>query len=170
MYRRPIWCQRLSGGTWGSSKAKDGCITWSTSQSHTFYYFAVLCQARSHKGDSLGPWKISLAHLPQINSSRQQQTTCDQIAKLFCGRWCLADHVGPGGSHWWTVTIEWSICWGGKKKRKKDQPSIVGEKASARVNSDAPSTRNVQISINCTFDLTCSSNSLNLLGTSRFSE
>lgn len=32
VYRRPIWCRRPSGGTWASSRARDGCITWSTSQ------------------------------------------------------------------------------------------------------------------------------------------
>lgn len=29
---RPTWCRRLSGGTSGSSRAKDGCIIWSISQ------------------------------------------------------------------------------------------------------------------------------------------
>lgn len=167
MFPRPIWCQRLSGGTSGSSRARDGCITWSTSQSHTSCCSAVLCQTRSHKGDSLGPWKISLDHLHRSTRLITSDMWSDYQTLLW--------EVMFGWWRWtWRVTLMNSDCRMDymlkKKKKEKISGSPFSREEKARVNSGAPSTRNIQISINCPFDLTCLSNSLNLLGCSSFSE
>lgn len=81
VYQRPIWCRRPSGGTLGSSRAKDGCITWSTSQSRTSCCSGALWLAKSHKGENLWVlWKISpVCH----RSSHQNKIMLSRLPSSF---------------------------------------------------------------------------------------
>lgn len=128
MYQRPIWCQRLNGGTLECNRAKDGCITWSTSQSLTSCCFADLCRARSHKTVSLGPQKISQALLPQISSSQQKDMAMKRLP------WQITSDVG--WSFWtWRITLmnndceqrgtDFSMCWRRHTVNKKHSNQCI---------------------------------------------
>lgn len=124
---RPIWCPRLSGETSESSRAKDGCITWSTSQSHTSCCFGALYPIRSLKDESLWSFKGTAPTQSPQNSSSKTEVMLAVFNTALCGRDTLqwADHAGPeeGFLCSWTVDVERRRR---RRRRRGTKPNFGG--------------------------------------------
>lgn len=120
---RPIWCQRLSGGTLASSRVKAGYTTWSINQSPTSCCSVVHCLQpdlsdrgweRTHREDDkrvAGDGWTQLSWMDKdyfVNTASYTLQLSQSRAPTHCLTHCKAFHISSGPA--WNPFIFFSIC------------------------------------------------------------